>query len=158
MELTVGVLAGLREQGERRLHGDLVGLHQDALCLADHVPAAQRHGDVAEVLVISDRDRGVAGEGQSDPLGLVGEDPGSASQQVQRRRLTSWTNRWKHSTLATPAPPGQHPVALTLGDERGHQDAGVVESHQAAQVCLPRLDVPLDHVDVRRRDTSPHVR
>src|SRR3954447_6432458 len=50
VELGVGVLAALREQGERHRCGDLVPLHEDAFGLSDHVPAGQCRGDVVQVL------------------------------------------------------------------------------------------------------------
>jgi hypothetical protein len=48
-----------------------------SLCLTDEIPVSQPRGDVVEVLRIGHRDRGVRGEEQPDPLGLVGE--GTAS-------------------------------------------------------------------------------
>lgn len=44
---------------------------------------ARGSGDVVQLLGVGDRDRGVAGEQESDPLGLVAERPRTAGHQVE---------------------------------------------------------------------------
>jgi hypothetical protein len=70
-QLDVAVLGGLRQLPEGPVGGSAVAFHEEALGLADDVPAGQRGLHLAQPLRLGQGERGEGGEQPGDPLVLV---------------------------------------------------------------------------------------